>query len=535
MMREYARLRGLRRLLLPVPLLTPHLSGLWLALVTPAQARVGRALVEGLKNATVVRSTTARDVFRIEPLSLSEALRRAIEDGSRARQKVDTRTTEVDVPPAQAFAPIRRIGGATGWYFGTWLWSARSALDRLFGGTGMQRGRRDPEHCVEKDVIDGWTVETWKPDRRLRLAAGLKLPGRGWLDFEVTPLDDAAAAAIGSASPRVQYAATGLFDPTAERRLRPDSSGSRRSSGRRPSDVQRPEPLDFPPVWIAPTSGLRRTVRSFNRRGIGGRRARIGREYALRGRWGSTRRARRPALRVVACMAANRRSAGKVRRIELRDPVMTHNSQVYEAQVVATVYVYWRTEPVGRSFAPGFTPELTPKAMLRLGVFGGKYMTDCRGEFPASWFRASEAVRRTPRRETELFPRQRLAVARRMAAERVDSPQDPRGWFQWYCRYYMGRRSKDDERQIRRWRAIARHASAIRKHCEPWRSRVPPEAKTGVAALGLRQQEDMTPRHSHRHLIVPARRRRALRRRTQARRVSHRDVRAIRGMGAGVP
>ena len=121
-----------------------------------------------------------------------------------ARQKVDTRTTEVDVPPAQAFAPIRRIGGATGWYFGTWLWSVRSALDRLFGGTGMQRGRRDPEHCVEKDVIDGWTVETWETDRRLRLAAGLKLPGRGWLDFEVTPLDDGRRS-------RIRQTAT--FDP----------------------------------------------------------------------------------------------------------------------------------------------------------------------------------------------------------------------------------------------------------------------------------------------------------------------------------
>lgn len=156
MMREYASLRGLRRLLIPVPLLTPHLSGLWLALVTPAQARVGRALVEGLKNSTVVRSKTARDVFRIEPMPLRDALSRAIEDGARARQKVDTRITEVDVPPAQAFAPIRRIGGATGWYFGTWVWSLRSALDRLLGGAG--------------------------------LSAGLKLPGRGWLDFEVIPL-----------------------------------------------------------------------------------------------------------------------------------------------------------------------------------------------------------------------------------------------------------------------------------------------------------------------------------------------------------
>jgi uncharacterized protein YbjT (DUF2867 family)/ligand-binding SRPBCC domain-containing protein len=204
MMREYARLRGLRRLLLPVPLLTPHLSGLWLALVTPAQARVGRALVEGLKNSTVVRSQTARDVFHLQPMPLREALRQAIEDGRRARRKTDTRVTEVDVPPAQAFAPIRRIGGATGWYFGTWLWRARSVLDRVFGGPGMRPGRRDPEHCVENDTIDGWTVEAWDPDQRLRLSAGLKLPGRGWLEFEVMPLD-------GGRRSRIRQTAT--FDP----------------------------------------------------------------------------------------------------------------------------------------------------------------------------------------------------------------------------------------------------------------------------------------------------------------------------------
>ena len=204
MMREYARLRGLRRLLLPVPLLTPHLSGLWLALVTPAQARVGRALVEGLRNSTVVRSTAARDMFRIEPTPLRQALIRAIEDGAGARQKVDTRITEVDVPPDKAFAPIRRIGGATGWYFGTWLWSMRSALDRLFGGAGMRAGRRDPEHCVESDVIDGWTVDAWELNKRLRLSAGLKLPGRGWLEFEVTPLDHGTRSMIRQ---------TATFDP----------------------------------------------------------------------------------------------------------------------------------------------------------------------------------------------------------------------------------------------------------------------------------------------------------------------------------
>jgi uncharacterized protein YbjT (DUF2867 family) len=189
MMREYARLRGLRRVLLPVPVLTPHLSGLWLALVTPAQARVGRALVEGLKNATVVRSAAARRVFRIEPMPLRASLVKAIEEGAPARWKQDTRSVVVDVPPAQAFEPVRRVGGATGWYFGNFLWKARGWLDRRLGGVGMHRRRRDPDSCAVGDAIDGWTVDAYEPDRRLRLSADMKLPGRGWLEFEVTLLD----------------------------------------------------------------------------------------------------------------------------------------------------------------------------------------------------------------------------------------------------------------------------------------------------------------------------------------------------------
>ena len=203
MMRQYARLRGLRRLLLPVPVLTPHLSGLWLALVTPTQARIGRALVEGLKNATVVRSPLAHETFRIRPTPLRDAFLKAIDEGSAARMKTDTRTVIVDVPPAAAFTPVRRIGGAAGWYFGRLLWSARGGFDRCLGGVGMWRGRRDAESCVVGDVIDGWTVEAYEPDRLLRLSADFKLPGRGWLEFEVTPVD-------GTRS-RIRQTAT--FDP----------------------------------------------------------------------------------------------------------------------------------------------------------------------------------------------------------------------------------------------------------------------------------------------------------------------------------
>ena len=204
MMREYARLRGLRRLLLPVPVLTPRLSGLWLRLVTPAQARVGRALVEGLRNPTVVRTPVARETFQITPMPLREAFMRAIEEDAVNHHKIDTRLVVVDAPPAQAFAPIRRIGGGTGWYFGDALWRLRGWLDGWFGGAGMPRHRRDPDACAVGDVIDGWRVEAYEPDRLLRLAAGLKLPGRGWLEFRVTPLDNGARSLIRQ---------TATFDP----------------------------------------------------------------------------------------------------------------------------------------------------------------------------------------------------------------------------------------------------------------------------------------------------------------------------------
>jgi hypothetical protein len=128
-------------------------------------------------------------------------------------------------------------------------------------------------------------------------------------------------------------------------------------------------------------------------------------------------------------------------------------------------FVYYRTEPVGKNFAPGFEPELTPKQMLALGVFGGRYMTDCRKEFPASWFTRAKL---SPGRRDPALNYFRVNASQPLAEWRRKGwirPQDPRGWFQWYCRYYMGRRSRDDERQIRRWKAIRRHAAAVRRHC----------------------------------------------------------------------
>ena len=128
-------------------------------------------------------------------------------------------------------------------------------------------------------------------------------------------------------------------------------------------------------------------------------------------------------------------------------------------------YTYVLTAPAGRDFDPEFRPELTPREMLALGVFGGKYMTDCRGEFPKSWF--AKAKLSPERRDPTLNcfgvnASQPLAEWRRKGWIHED---DPRGWFQWYCRYYLGRRGPDDARQIARWKAIRRHVAQVRAGC----------------------------------------------------------------------
>ena len=131
-------------------------------------------------------------------------------------------------------------------------------------------------------------------------------------------------------------------------------------------------------------------------------------------------------------------------------------------------YRYELVAPVGRDFDPDFKPELTPPQMLELGVFGGKYMTDGRGEFPASWFRSarlSPAGRDCSLNFFRVDASQPLSVWK---AKGWIHPDDPRGWFQWYCRYYMGRRlPEEDRRQIGRWKAFVRHAAQVRRNCEP--------------------------------------------------------------------
>jgi hypothetical protein len=212
LMQAYARQRGLRRKIVPVPFLTPRLSSLWLGLVTPVYARVGRKLIESMTVPTVVRDPSALRDFPIRLRSVDEAIARAIlnedseyaatrwfdslsssgdtRDMSSARfgsRLVDSRSISVSVPPADAFRPIASIGGRNGWYYATWLWHVRGFMDLLAGGVGMRRGRLHPTRFLVGEAVDWWRVEAIEPGKRLRLFAEMKVPGRAWLEFDVEP------------------------------------------------------------------------------------------------------------------------------------------------------------------------------------------------------------------------------------------------------------------------------------------------------------------------------------------------------------
>ncbi|MCU0226561.1 MAG: SDR family oxidoreductase [Bryobacterales bacterium] len=226
LLREYARLRGLRRYLLPVPFLSPALSSWWLVLVTPANALVGRKLIDGVRVATRVTSTRALETFPVRPMSIRQAMERALvfEDRqfaetrwtdalSAARETsyggqqfgsriIDSQELFVGVRPESAFAPIRRIGGDSGWYYGTFLWRIRGLMDEIAGGVGLRRGRKSVDYLAVGETLDWWRVEELEPDRRLRLRAEMLVPGRAWLEFEVRP--EAAGSTIRQ---------TAIFDP----------------------------------------------------------------------------------------------------------------------------------------------------------------------------------------------------------------------------------------------------------------------------------------------------------------------------------
>jgi hypothetical protein len=132
-----------------------------------------------------------------------------------------------------------------------------------------------------------------------------------------------------------------------------------------------------------------------------------------------------------------------------------------------TDYRYTRTAPTGKQFREDFTPDLTPQDMLELGVFGGVYLNDCRDEFPKSWFVHAKLSDGEPDASCNFFQVFASQPLRVWIEKGWIHPDDPRGWFQWYARYYMGRRHSDDDRQIKRWKAIVRHRAQIQKHCHP--------------------------------------------------------------------
>ena len=210
LMYAYAQQRGLKRVMISVPFLSPRLSSLWLGLVTPLYARVGRKLVDSLKHPTICRDPSARTHFPFVPLGYQAAIALALRNedqlcaetrwadavssagvpqtwaGARfGNRLVDSRRLTIPVPAEQAFAPIRRIGGKTGWYYANFLWALRGGIDRLLGGPGLRRGRRDPEHIVVGEPLDCWRVEAVDVPHRLLLRAEMKLPGRAWLEFRV--------------------------------------------------------------------------------------------------------------------------------------------------------------------------------------------------------------------------------------------------------------------------------------------------------------------------------------------------------------
>jgi hypothetical protein len=216
LMREYARQRRLKRRVLPMPVVTARATRAFLPLMMPGYGRIAASMVESLRNETIVQDNTAKEIFSIEPRGLVEAITHALAAEDRdfaelrwsdaidsdaairwggvpvGRRMVSSRVARVPARGADAFAPIQRIGGPTGWYGADWFWRLRGLLDRLRGGVGLRRGRRHPQHLQLGDKIDFWRVERLEPGRRLLLEAEMRIPGRLWLQFDVENGDGAA-------------------------------------------------------------------------------------------------------------------------------------------------------------------------------------------------------------------------------------------------------------------------------------------------------------------------------------------------------
>jgi uncharacterized protein YbjT (DUF2867 family) len=214
MMLRFAAILGLKRYIIDVPVLTPRLSAYWVNLMTPVPAGIAFPLIEGLKAETICEDDRIRRLIPFEPIGFDEAVRRALDrirrndvttrwtnaSTRRRRPEVefdpdafpikDEQVMEADAPAAVLFDRVRRIGGDVGWYYAGALWRIRGGMDRLIGGVGLRRGRRDPVKVWTGDAIDFWRVGDFVPDRRLLLHAEMKVPGDAWLEFRVRPLDD---------------------------------------------------------------------------------------------------------------------------------------------------------------------------------------------------------------------------------------------------------------------------------------------------------------------------------------------------------
>ena len=226
LMLEYAKTQGLRRIIIDVPFLTPWLSSLWLSLVTPVLASVGRKLIESICIASIVRDERALEDFSVRPYNPGSHRRRAPRrgradrgqplggrrpaspprpwGGSTSARAFSTAAPRGSPYPGAGLRPIRRIGGKTSWYYGNALWRLRGLIDKLLGGVGLGRGRRDPDTVRLGDTIDWWRVEAFEPDALLVLRAEMRVPGRAWLRFEVTPEEGGPGAVITQ---------TAIYDP----------------------------------------------------------------------------------------------------------------------------------------------------------------------------------------------------------------------------------------------------------------------------------------------------------------------------------
>ena len=227
MMRIYARINNLERVFIPVPFLTPWLSSHWVHWITPIPASLAKPLIAGLKNDVIVYDDSAARFFtEIKPISYEKAVRLALDKIAENREvettwndallsskgdarpvildtkkglNIERRIRYVDADPEHVYRTFTGLGGDKGWLTFEWTWKLRGILDRLIGGVGFRRGRRDPHHLRVGDAVDFWRVEALRENRLMRLRAEMKLPGRAWLEFEAQPTDDGSTKLIQTA------------------------------------------------------------------------------------------------------------------------------------------------------------------------------------------------------------------------------------------------------------------------------------------------------------------------------------------------